>query len=428
MRNISDMTINDGEILRNSNLQRPSSFTSIFEKIFVLLFILLFPAALSFPFLLYKIVKRKYVYLYFMGIWFALWSTCIPPIGDQSRYFLLIEDGVQFYWESWHHIVGFNLIRLLCSVFHSMEWYLEWLRIAVFFLSWCSICSVVVDLCNAVENTEKSKGIFYIFLILLGTFPWFAVCYGFRWGMACCFTAAGCYWISQGKKRILWIIEFMVAIFTHIAIVGILVPLLLWKIFPYRRKNDFVPIILLSVIVLVPIIKNILISVFPDFVFVRSYLSDDAYWNKDYLKDLSSVTLCINFIKQLPIYIYSFIIVFCQRLRTELSILVLPLLIVFWVLCFFPLLQERVCFFLYIVLFFDIMLLYFNNNISIYRLKSYGWLFFLFYMVFHYQIRTLRDFHVEWKFMIKPAFYAVERHYDYSYYTEKITEDGNNFK
>ena len=124
-----------------------------------------------------------------IGACLALWSVYIPPIGDQSRYFQMIELG-EF---SFQEITDYNSVRLLALFFHQSGLSLELLRASIVFLSWLVLYPVFRDIILQHKAKMTFSDLFYLQIIAVSCFPWIAISYGFRWGAASCFLVAATY-------------------------------------------------------------------------------------------------------------------------------------------------------------------------------------------------------------------------------------------
>ncbi len=383
---------------------------------------------MSLPVCIYKICIQRYNYLYLLGAFFALWSMCIPPIADQSRYFMYIYNGNPLQVNSINDIVYFNLIRIACNLFHQINLKLEVLRAITVYCSWCAVTSIFIDVSKNAEKKLTSSNCFALLMLLLGAFPLIAISFGLRWGMACCFATAAIYWCVEKKRKLLSIFLLIISCATHIAIIAYIVPaMLLYKNTPIHKKNVFIWSIIIIIIGSEYFIPYCLSFLPSDFYFYKHYLAKDAYWNGENINDLTVLGQIFIFVRQAPVYLYLLFILIKWENNTPFTKMLLALFLIGFATMSLSSVYMRLNIILILFCAFDLATKYLKNKVSSIQLVLFTLLFFGLSILFHIQFRNLRDYSVEGEFFISSVLYPITHHYDYDYFYSKITPDGNYF-
>ena len=382
---------------------------------------------MSLPVCIYKICKQRYNYLYLLGAFFALWSMCIPPIADQSRYFIYIYNGDPLQVNSINDIVKLNIVHLACRICLLYKINLELLRAVIVFTSWSVIVGVIIDILRKNKNIRPDS-LFCGCLILIGAYPYMQIAYGFRWGAACCLTAAALYWIFCRQKYFLGGFFIFMSCFTHIAIIGYLALGYMFFLVNIKSRLSFIILSIFLIFIGQAMILSLTYDLFPDFILFRAYLAPDAYWNTGYVEIRSFNAKILAFLRPIPCYFY---LLFIIR-QWDRDLLFKRVSIVLFLVWFTVLPQTnlygRFQHIIFLLCAFDLFYHLTCNPTKTCSCLRFGAILFLgLFLLNQAAMRKFRDFQMEVNFIFYTSIQMLSHSYSDDYFFKKITDDGNYF-
>lgn len=389
------------------------------------------PIASIFP-ILYGIYKQKKFYFFLLAMFLGAFSVYYVPYGDQYRYYWLHDYHMNatftdaFNLNNEFAVRNCNLVYLLDFFLAKIDLHFEFTRFLLVFLGFQLVFSVYHDIQK--KNSFCNSIAFIFFLSFLFIFPFYTICVGFRTGFASCLFFAGIYFlINTDYKKRGWIYIILAAL-THFFFFFLAVLFSIYHVCT-RGKLYLSWKVLLVFLLLLPLCNEIIIlilSPFADFeivyVILEAYLSDSAFWNKEFLKQFNYKGQIALFGPIAPMFYLLFLFLRNRENRPYDNLITVFILLMLIFLLFPTVLLRFATFFMLLLL--SYAMLHYKPKVPDKSLYLICLLSVFSFSLYFYQQRKPATLGEEKHFFTSTFFYTLSYHYPLQLLEMHIDEDG----
>ena len=384
---------------------------------------------IAFVMAIYRFTHKHYYFsACIIALALALFCRYYPPVGDQYRYWLMLDDFDPE--QVLADIKNYNSVIALVYVCNIFNISLETLRSCLVFLMFLLAFTVIIDILKQNNANLTSRKILFVLSIFLCFFPFWHIVYGFRWGCAAVFLATGLYWGIFRKRWIVGGLLGIAAIVTHFASVMAVVLILFF--YWINIKSKFGVIIFCASFLLVGelIIHLGLTTLFPGWDVLDAYVNSDAYWKSGFLSDLNIYGVLMHYIVKLPLWLYLlYLLIAWEQNKTELTRLVLAGIMSVALVSSFGTMYSRFSVLVLLLIAFDFSTTALKSEMIFRKYAKFIVMLAICYIFTKsYSLRHQRIPQNEVKFLVAPLWSSATFSYDDNFVKRYVDDDGIFYK